>query len=41
MIKGMRFLHIISTNVRKYPTPLPPFLDTNWLKEMVSDNGYK
>lgn len=29
MMKGMFFLHIISTNVRKYPAPLPPFLDTN------------
>ena len=41
MMKGMFFLHIISTNVRKYPAPLAPFLDTNWLEEMVSDNCYK
>ena len=41
MIKGMLFLHVISTNVRKYPASPPSFLDTNWLKEIVSDKYYK
>lgn len=42
MIKGMLFLHVISTNVRKYPaSPPPSSLDTNWLKEIVSDKCYK